>query len=207
VPALRCSRLLAARRWLAALLALSQALAPRSLSPQPARRRSRRAAQPRPSRSSAKPAAQRESEPATVKRRRPVNESASAAQSRLWIASQVRETGRDGWTMRLVRYMELTGWYAVHVVTSIRRESSDGKPIFMTALAGKYRKGFPDIIAVRDRLVAVETKSQRGVLSPEQVAWRTRWLAAGGEHYVLRPADWRGAVQLFAQQDELRAHT
>lgn len=51
-------------------------------------------------------------------------------------------------------------------------------------------KGFPDLVLVRDRVVYVELKSTRGVLSNQQVVWSGALAGAGAEYYVWRPADW-----------------
>ena len=54
-----------------------------------------------------------------------------------------------------------------------------------------HGKGFPDLLMVRDMsLIAVELKSNRGKLSPEQLAWIDALENALTPVYVWRPADW-----------------
>lgn len=52
--------------------------------------------------------------------------------------------------------------------------------------------GFPDIIAVKDgRLLAVELKSMKGQVTPEQRSWQLAiWICGGGtEMHTWRPSD------------------
>jgi hypothetical protein len=58
-----------------------------------------------------------------------------------------------------------------------------------TAVSGDG-KGFPDLILVRDRLVAIEFKAAKGKLTPEQVAWRDAFTVAGIEWHEFRPVHW-----------------
>ena len=50
--------------------------------------------------------------------------------------------------------------------------------------------GFPDLILVRDRLIAAELKTARGRVTPAQTDWLEALAAAGIETYIWRPADW-----------------
>lgn len=49
--------------------------------------------------------------------------------------------------------------------------------------------GFPDEVLVRDRVIYLELKREKGKLSPEQRRWVTALLDAGAEIYVVRPSD------------------
>jgi VRR-NUC domain len=63
----------------------------------------------------------------------------------------------------LLELMSYTGWRAYHVRRSDR-----------AVVMGAGGRGFPDIIAVHpegSRLVAIECKSDRGVPTPDQLAW------------------------------------
>ncbi len=55
-------------------------------------------------------------------------------------------------------------------------------------------KGFPDALLVRDRLVAIEFKDAKGVISLEQRQWADALLSAGVNYYLFRPADWASGV-------------
>ena len=47
--------------------------------------------------------------------------------------------------------------------------------------------GFPDLVLVKDRIIFVELKSEKGRLSPAQAQWRDDIQGAGGEWYLVRP--------------------
>lgn len=49
--------------------------------------------------------------------------------------------------------------------------------------------GFPDWVLARDRLLFVELKTSKGVISGHQVRWLTGLAKAGCEVYVWRPED------------------
>lgn len=54
--------------------------------------------------------------------------------------------------------------------------------------------GFPDETLVRDRIVFLELKTEKGKLSPAQRDWLTALIRADGEAYVVRPSQ----LQLLA---------
>lgn len=54
-----------------------------------------------------------------------------------------------------------------------------------------HGKGFPDLLLARERVVAIELKSERGRLTPEQAEWLDVLAIAGVECHVFRPSDWR----------------
>jgi hypothetical protein len=60
--------------------------------------------------------------------------------------------------------------------------------------------GFPDLLMVRDRIVAAELKGDAGRLSNEQRDWLQDLRDAGAETYMWRPADWESGVILRALQ-------
>lgn len=53
-------------------------------------------------------------------------------------------------------------------------------------------KGFPDLLMVRERIVAVEVKGDGDKLSPEQEAWLEAFEKAGVETHVWKTKDWTG---------------
>ena len=68
----------------------------------------------------------------------------------------------------------LYGWMCYHTFDSRRSEP-----------------GFPDIILTRRlRLLAIECKRQRGVVSAAQTAWLDALNESGADTYVVRPSDW-----------------
>jgi hypothetical protein len=52
-------------------------------------------------------------------------------------------------------------------------------------------KGFPDLLLVRDRVVALEVKGDGDSLKPEQELWGKAFEAAGVDWLVVTPKLWR----------------
>lgn len=79
----------------------------------------------------------------------------------------------------ILDYATLRNWRTYHTFDS--RHSSSG---------------FPDIILCRrERLLAIELKSDTGRITGEQLAWLGSFADAGAETYVWRPADWPDVVE------------
>ena len=55
--------------------------------------------------------------------------------------------------------------------------------------------GFPDLVLIKDRIVFVEVKTDKGRVKPEQEEWGRRIVAAGGEWYVYRPKHWKEVLE------------
>ena len=51
-------------------------------------------------------------------------------------------------------------------------------------------KGYPDMVAVRERILFVELKTATGKLRSSQAEWRDWILEAGGNWELWRPQDW-----------------
>ena len=80
---------------------------------------------------------------------------------------------------------KMTGWRTAHF-----RPAMNARGDWRTPVAGDG-KGFPDLLLVRGgKLLAVELKTDRGTLSPEQREWRDALLAAGVDWRLWRPRDW-----------------
>lgn len=58
-----------------------------------------------------------------------------------------------------------------------------------TPVSGPLGAGFPDLLLVRERVVYIELKSDRGRLSEEQLAVLAALDRAGAEAYCWRPRD------------------
>lgn len=56
--------------------------------------------------------------------------------------------------------------------------------------------GWPDLLLVRQRVMAVELKSDKGRVTREQADWLIYLHLAGVETHVWRPADWHNGVIL-----------
>lgn len=77
----------------------------------------------------------------------------------------------------------LLGWRVMHTRPAMNRH---GK--WLTPLQGD--PGFPDIVAVRERVIWIELKSETGRLSVPQQDWLFALGAADQERYVWRPYQW-----------------
>jgi len=59
--------------------------------------------------------------------------------------------------------------------------------------------GFPDLVLVRDRVLFVELKTDRGRLTTEQLRWQNELYHAGAEVFVWRPGDLVLVKRVLAQ--------
>jgi hypothetical protein len=74
----------------------------------------------------------------------------------------------------VIEMAQMLGWLVYHTHDSRRSEA-----------------GFPDIVAVRrDRVIFIESKTERGRLSKEQERWLSALGLAGAEVHCWRPSDW-----------------
>jgi VRR-NUC domain len=62
------------------------------------------------------------------------------------------------------------------------------------------QSGFPDRVLVRDRVVYVETKSEKGKPSDAQIDWLDGLTKAGSECYLWRPSDWDEAGRVLSKR-------
>lgn len=85
------------------------------------------------------------------------------------------------------------GWRSAHF-RSVCVQRSDGSTRWQTPVQGDGA-GLPDLVLVRERVVWVELKSDRGLISNEQKVWLEALRRAGQEVYVWRPKDWNEIVK------------
>lgn len=57
--------------------------------------------------------------------------------------------------------------------------------------------GFPDLVLVRERILYLELKREKGSLTEEQKHWLRLLTAAGGQAYVARPRDLQALANLL----------
>lgn len=76
------------------------------------------------------------------------------------------------WQQQVVDLARLRGWWVWHDHDSRRNQA-----------------GLPDLILVRERVVYVELKTERGRVRPGQVEVMARLRAAGAEVWLWRPSD------------------
>jgi VRR-NUC domain len=82
------------------------------------------------------------------------------------------------------------GWRVAHF-----HAIQDNHGVWRTPVAADG-KGFPDLLLVRDRVVAIEIKGKGDQLRPEQALWITAFRLADVEALVVTPKEWKsGAVE------------
>lgn len=103
------------------------------------------------------------------------------------------------WQHTVMTVLQSHGWVAFHINASIVGTGADGRPRYATAVTSQGR-GFPDVLAIRySRMVLIECKAQRGVVSMAQQQWHARLaLVPGVEVYVLRPGDGQRLMEIAA---------
>lgn len=88
------------------------------------------------------------------------------------------------------------GWRVAHFRT-VRVLRGNGSTHYATPVQADGA-GFPDLIMVRgERLLAVELKSGRGVVTDEQLAWLDALEGTRAEVYVWRPDHWDTLVEVL----------
>jgi hypothetical protein len=89
------------------------------------------------------------------------------------------------WQAQVTDFAERRGWGWAHFRPAMTQRGN-----WVTAVSGPVGKGWPDLSLVRERVVFVECKAERGKLSPEQIEVLGRLNRAGAETHVWRPSDW-----------------
>jgi hypothetical protein len=85
----------------------------------------------------------------------------------------------------LVQLAQHHGWICAHF-----SPVQDIRGVWRTP-ARADGKGFPDLILVRDRLIAIEVKGDGDKMKPDQKKWMTAMLDAGIDFYIATPKNWR----------------
>lgn len=91
------------------------------------------------------------------------------------------------WQEQVIDLAHLYGWKVAHFRPA-RTDKGWRTPV---AADGK---GFPDLVLVRDRVLAVELKADGGKLTVEQRHWLDAFHDAGVEAAVWRPRDFDQVV-------------
>jgi len=84
----------------------------------------------------------------------------------------------------VIELARLGGWEVAHFHDS-RRQVAPDKFVGDTDAAG-----FPDLVLVRDRVLFVELKTERGRLTLRQRAWLDALARASAEVRLWRPSNW-----------------
>lgn len=81
----------------------------------------------------------------------------------------------------VVSLAKAKGWLTYHTFDSRRSE-----------------KGFLDLVLVRESVLWVECKTDKGRLTPDQRVWAEALEAAGQRVCIWRPKDWRAICEVLA---------
>lgn len=85
-----------------------------------------------------------------------------------------------------IEMAETFGWRVYHARPGLDRHGR-----WSTAMSGTHAAGFPDIVAVRERVIWIELKSENGRMTPSQQDWFFALAKAGDqERYIFRPVHW-----------------
>jgi hypothetical protein len=96
----------------------------------------------------------------------------------------VEEVSESAFQRAVLDYARKSKWRCCHFSDS-RRQVRPG--VFV---GDKDAAGFPDIVAIRERVIFIELKAARGRIRPAQLEWLGALEEAGAEVYCWRPADW-----------------
>lgn len=103
-------------------------------------------------------------------------------------ATPLTDVTEREWQQQVVRLARTLGWTVWHCHDARRTVP-----------------GLPDLILIRDRVVFVELKTERGRLSDAQAEWQRRLEAAGAETHVWRPSDLDAAGRVLARRERRAA--
>lgn len=94
-------------------------------------------------------------------------------------------------------------WRVAHFKTA---QTSKGAWVTPVAADGA---GFPDLCLVRERIVFIELKAEKGTMSDNQLAWGDALRVAGVEYHCFKPRDWDEIerVLLTPRREHLRRIT
>lgn len=92
---------------------------------------------------------------------------------------------------QVIQLARLYGFRVAHFRAAMNRRGMWQTPVQADGA------GFPDLLMVKDRVIAAELKSPKGKPSPEQVAWMDAFRKAGVETYLWKPADWDEIVTVL----------
>lgn len=109
-------------------------------------------------------------------------------EAQLTLASIKTAATEKQWMSQVIELAKLTGWATYHPFLSIHSE-----------------RGFPDLTLVRERLIFVELKAEKGKLSSDQTKWIERLKAAKQEVYCWKPSQWDEAVMVLSKRQSFES--
>jgi hypothetical protein len=104
-------------------------------------------------------------------------------------------------TKQVLEVAKRFGWLAVHF-TNARGPKGEHRTTYLGD-----GKGYPDITAVRERVVFAELKIPPNKPTVEQMTWAKQIVATGGEVYLWTPNDLDDIVKVFAGARPAKACT
>lgn len=87
------------------------------------------------------------------------------------------------WQRRVIDYAQRSGWWVYHHADSRRASAA----------------GLPDLICIRERVLWLELKTERGRVRPEQHRVIDLLQEAGETALVMRPSDWPDVMRLLGR--------
>ena len=106
------------------------------------------------------------------------------------VATPLADLTEKEWQAQVVELARTLGWRHYHTYRSKRSPS-----------------GFPDLVLVRDRVVFLELKREKGKLTDDQKGWLRALEAAHAEAYVVRPRDLEALAAILACRGNPRLTT
>ena len=102
------------------------------------------------------------------------------------------------WQRDIIRLARTLGWTCAHFRPA---QTTKG---WRTAVAADGA-GFPDLVLVRDRVLFVELKNEKGRMTDEQLEWRAALEVAGAEYHMWRPDDLDDAMAVLLRREKRAA--
>lgn len=113
----------------------------------------------------------------------------------IWQRDSVGRVTEAYFQEQVVELAEVLGWSWVHFRPG---RTAHG---WRTPVSGPLGKGFVDLIMLRERVIFVELKGDKGKVGPEQAAVIHALQEAGAEAHIWRPADWDTVVAVLSRRD------
>ena len=99
----------------------------------------------------------------------------------------------------IIELAQRLGWKVAHF-RAARGPVTAQNPRGWATPVGADGAGFPDLVLVRERVIYVEVKKQKGKTQDNQKVWLGRLRAAGAEVYLWRPSDYDEAERVLGQR-------
>lgn len=108
-------------------------------------------------------------------------------------AIPLAEISENEWQRQVIDLAHLFGWKVAHFRPA---QTTKG---WRTPVAADGA-GWPDLVLVRERIIACELKRETGKLAPAQQEWLDALTAAGAETHVWRPSDLDAVAEVLRRR-------